>query len=126
MPFAEVFYRTFEAPPSEIGSELRSLLLFVYNVKGLDCEIFTKFLFSGTAPDSYKQKTPATRHYLPDYGCKGTKIFLYLPSTYYVRVLVLSSPDAVMIPRVRGIYEGVQYSVFSFFRDSYHFCGYKL
>ena len=60
------------------------------NVKGLDCEIFTKFLFSGTAPDSYKQKTSATRLYLPDYGCKGTKIFLYLPSTYYVRVLVLS------------------------------------
>ena len=73
------------------------------NVKGLDCEIFTKFLFSGTAPDSYKQKTPATRLYLPDYGCKGTKIFLYLPSTYYVRVLVLSSPDAAMIPSVRGI-----------------------
>ena len=45
---------------------------------------------SGTVPDSYKQKTPATRLYLSDYGCKGTVIFLYLPSTYYVRVLVLS------------------------------------
>ena len=50
-----------------------------------------------------KVVTPAIRLYLPDYGCKGTKIFLYLPSTYYVRVLVVSSPDAAMIPRVRGI-----------------------
>lgn len=37
-----------------------TLTIFL-NVKGLDCEIFAKFLFSGTAPDSYKQKTPATR-----------------------------------------------------------------
>ena len=54
---------------------------------------------SGTVPDSYKQKTPATRLYLSDYGCKDTEIFLYLPSTYYVRVLVLSSSIGFILPR---------------------------
>ena len=54
---------------------------------------------SGTVPDSYKQKTPATRLYLSDYGCKDTVIFLYLPSTYYVRVLVLSFSEGGSFPR---------------------------
>lgn len=54
---------------------------------------------SGTVPDSYKQKTPATRLYSSDYGCKDTEIFSYLPSTYYVRVLVLSFSEGGSFPR---------------------------
>ena len=54
---------------------------------------------SGTVPDSYKQKTPATRLYSSDYGCKDTDIFSYLPSTYYVRVLVLSFSEGGSFPR---------------------------
>ena len=54
---------------------------------------------SGTVPDSYKQKTPATRLYLSDYGCKDKDIFPYLPSTYYVRVLVLSFSEGGSFPR---------------------------
>ena len=54
------------------------------NVKGLDCEIFTKFLFSGTAPDSYKQKTPATRLTCLITGAKVRKYFcIYLVRTMY-------------------------------------------
>ena len=54
---------------------------------------------SGTVPDSYKQKTPATRLYSSDYGCKDKDIFSYLPSTYYVRVLVLSFSEGGSFPR---------------------------
>ena len=40
---------------------------------------------SGTAPDSYKQKTPATRLYLPNYGTLAQSL-IHLGTVSFLRV----------------------------------------